>query len=307
MKLTHISSLTGTTNLCLPYIEVQVRGCAMMKSISRSCTADHVLPLDTPRESDTFIEELQIGFPQLPTPGTIEHFEILQRWLTECDEKHTSCRSSSSTRVSLPTRLIDVGSQGASVVKLYETQKDEQFNYFALSHPWGSPSGMHFCTFRHNLEQHKTGIRLGELPDTFQDAVKVVRALGHRYLWIDSICIIQGPDGDFNDEAKRMEDVFSQAYCVLAASSARGQYDGFLKPRKQRRYLTLREDPAPPIYVCEFMDNFQKHVLDSHLNKRGWVLQERALARRTIYFTREQTYWECGDGVRCESMTKMRK
>jgi hypothetical protein len=43
------------------------------------------------------------------------------------------------------------------------------------------------------------------------------------------------------------------------------------------------------------------------LNKRGWVLQERALARRTIYFTARQTYWECGCGVRCETLTRLHK
>lgn len=207
----------------------------------------------------------------------------------------------------MPTRLIDVGTSHSSFVKLFETEKHRKVKYLALSHPWGSQKSTHFCTFPENLAQHKQGIAFDELPATFQDAVKVTWSLGQRYLWIDSICIIQGPYGDFNDEAKRMEDVFSQAYCVLAASSARGQHDGFLKPRTARQYLTIRNDPLPPIHVCEYIDDFQKHVLDSHLNKRGWVLQERVLARRTIYFTDKQTYWECGSGVRCETMTKMQK
>jgi hypothetical protein len=104
-----------------------------------------------------------------------------------------------------------------------------------------------------------------------------------------------------------MEDVYSEAYCVLAATSAHGQHDGFLKHREERKYITIRKDPLPPIHICEFKDNFQQHVLDSNLNKRGWVLQERVLARRTIYFTDKQTYWECGSGVRCETMSKMQK
>jgi hypothetical protein len=41
------------------------------------------------------------------------------------------------------------------------------------------------------------------------------------------------------------------------------------------------------------------------LNRRGWVLQERALSRRIIHFTATQTYWECGKGVHCESLTRM--
>jgi hypothetical protein len=135
----------------------------------------------------------------------------------------------------------------------------------------------------------------------------MTRELGHRYLWIDSICIIQGPDGDFNKEAKRMEDVFGSAYCVLAASSAKGQSDGFLTKRDEREHLTFIREGLPPFHICRFIDDFGQHVLEGSLNKRGWVLQERALARRTIYFTNKQTYWECGGGVRCETLTQMHK
>jgi hypothetical protein len=55
------------------------------------------------------------------------------------------------------------------------------------------------------------------------------------------------------------------------------------------------------------MDKFQVDVLGGTLNTRAWVLQERALSRRTLHFTDRQTYWECGGGVRCETLTYMRK
>jgi hypothetical protein len=103
-----------------------------------------------------------------------------------------------------------------------------------------------------------------------------------------------------------MEDVFSSAYCVLAASSAKRQQDGFLNPRKENEFLTLEKNGAP-LYICQFMDDFNAHVLEAPLSKRGWVMQERALARRTIFFTDRQTYWECGGGVRCETLTKVDK
>lgn len=60
-------------------------------------------------------------------------------------------------------------------------------------------------------------------------------------------------------------------------------------------------------FVCETIDDFSRDVDQSELNQRGRVLQERALSRRTIYFTERQSYWECGGGVRCEMMTRMKK
>lgn len=104
-----------------------------------------------------------------------------------------------------------------------------------------------------------------------------------------------------------MEDVFSGAYCVLAASRASDQRDGFLGSRPQRNYVTFEPENGEAFFVCEPIDNFNKDVIQGALNKRGWVLQERALARRTIYFTETQTYFECGCGVRCETMAKMHK
>ena len=103
-----------------------------------------------------------------------------------------------------------------------------------------------------------------------------------------------------------MEDVYSSAYCTLAASSAKNPNDGFLVPRKDNKFLTFHMNGFP-VYVSRFMDDFEKHVLQGPLSKRGWVMQERALARRTIFFTDRQTYFECGEGVRCETLAKMEK
>jgi hypothetical protein len=202
-------------------------------------------------------------------------------------------------------------------LRLVETKQERlsSSEYTALSHPWGDTRTYEpFSTLRkdasrkkHDIEHFKTAIPEDQLPATFKDAVDCTRRLGVQYLWIDSICIIQGPGGDFNEEAKKMEDVFSGAYCVLAASRASSQRDGFLGSRQRRDYVTFARGDEKPFYICKTIDNFSKDVIEGDLNKRGWVLQERALARRTIYFTATQTYFECGKGVRCETLTSMKK
>jgi hypothetical protein len=255
--------------------------------------------------------DFQIGMPVVSDSHGQVHFEIMRHWLTLCDnEAHDQPRKLSKRsrwkEDRLPTRLIDVETGNQELVRLWETSPATKGEYIALSHPWGAPP--HFCTYNSNLSDHKRGIAMKDLPATFRDAVITTRALGVRYLWIDSICIIQGADGDFHSEAKRMDQVFSSAYCVLAASRSIGQHDGFLKPRKQRNYVALHQSPGGSLfYVCEEWDDFNAHVLGSRLSSRGWVLQEHALARRTIFFTEYQTYWECGGGVRCETGIKMSK
>lgn len=254
---------------------------------------------------DDVMSQMQVGFPRLPETKDPFHFDILRQWLCDCDKHHPNCVPEVSSGVPLPKRLIDVTDKRPSVVRLHETRKRDNMRYLALSHPWGDPP--HFCTYPENLDEYRNGIRVGDIPKTFRDAITVTRKLGFQYLWIDSLCIIQGPQGDFDSEGKRMEDVFSHADCVLAASCAKSQKDGFLNSVQQRNSVTIRQPGKDPVYVCEFIDNFEEHVLKSRLNQRGWVLQERVLARRTIYFSSQQSYWECGRGIRCESMTKMQK
>jgi hypothetical protein len=248
----------------------------------------------------------------LPEPRSDVFFQILGHWLKDCNENH-DCRG--PIHDSLPTRLIDVGTIDLPDLRLVETREEEILSkeYIALSHPWGDTKKYKpFSTLRkdpsgagHELDLFKQSIPYDQLPATFKDAVYCTRRLGIRYLWIDSICIIQGKDGDFTEEATRMEQVFSGAYCVLAASRANSQHDGFLKPRRQRDYVTFQRGAEKPFHVCKTIDNFSKDVIEGSLNKRGWVLQERALARRTIYFTENQTYFECGSGIRCETLARM--
>jgi hypothetical protein len=285
--------------LLYPSAEVPVS--CRIRAISIQFTPPNLQTTDMQTPNAHFI---QIGVPKLPAVASQTHFDILQQWLKNCDDNHPKCQSPATQL--LPTRLIDLGTKDNPTIQIYEPAPTDKINYIALSHPWGPDKTKHFCTYRGNVDEYKKEILFNKLPATFQHAVTTTRNLSIRYLWIDSICIIQGADGDFLQESGRMEDVFSSAYCVLAASSAKGQEYGFLNKRNKNDFLTFKRG-GHPLYVCRFMDDFKAHVLESPLSKRGWVLQERALARRTIYFTDRQTYFECGDGVRCETLTKMDK
>ncbi|PSN64720.1 hypothetical protein BS50DRAFT_623219 [Corynespora cassiicola Philippines] len=237
------------------------------------------------------------------------HLGVIRHWLEDCDQNHICApkngrNSFRSGKIRLPTRLVDVGTADNETVRLWETSAQDTGEWTALSHKWGDH---HFSTTIENLNSHKEGMKLCDLPTTFRDAIIVTRAMGRQYLWIDSLCVIQGPDGDFKTEAKRMEDVYSGAYCVIAASNSIDHYSGFLKDRIARDYVGMCREgrDESPFYICQNIDNFKGHVLDGELHRRGWVLQEHALARRTVFFTDYQTYFECGEGIRCETSTKL--
>ena len=163
------------------------------------------------------------------------------------------------------------------------------------------------CTYRRNFEDRCVEIDISTLPRNFQDAILVTRKLGIQYIWIDSLCIIQDDLRDWEKEAKLMEQVFSSAYCTIAASSAKDSTVGFLSAREPAPFVRVPYTSKSCLFVCEAMDDFHRDVGVGELNTRAWVLQERALSRRTLHFTKTQTYWECGRGIHCESMTKLNK
>jgi hypothetical protein len=220
----------------------------------------------------------------------------------------------------MPSRLIDLGPAGSDDNTLLLDCSTPRLDskYVALSHRWGDPK-LHtrFCLLHDNLDFYRrNGINFNKLPQTFKDAVKITRALKIRYLWIDSLCIVQEDGEDWKAECQRMEMVFSCAYLTIAATSASGSTDGFLKSRplngpnaRVAHPFRFDEDEThdSQFYVCNAIDNFKRDVEEAELSKRGWVYQERALSRRTIHFTDTQVYWECGKGIRCETLTKLFK
>lgn len=282
----------------------------------------------------------------------------MREWLRVCDNhkdhKKYGCHSDSNSV--LPTRVLDVKRRTfTKSIRLYISKNKEIGEYIALSHCWGDfkpEDRTKFCTFKQNIKQRRKSIDIDELPKTFRDAIRVTRGLGKRYLWIDSLCIVQDDPVDWEREAKTMEVVYSMAYCTIAATSAKNSLEGFLRPPRQREFVKISppvrpastendhfrrymrninrthwvtvdgmgnvideqeesdsepEEPLSTLYICEHIDDFTRDVEESILNSRGWVLQERALSRRTLHFSDSQTYWECGIGVHCETLTLMYK
>ncbi|KAI1778972.1 heterokaryon incompatibility protein [Hypoxylon cercidicola] len=251
----------------------------------------------------TLPEGVQSGLPKLLEPASEEQFALLNQWIEVCDSNHDECHRKNEKVSTMPTRLIEVGDR----IRLIDSVTMSPSLYVALSHCWGPiEKNTKFCTFKSNIDDFKKSIELSSLPPLFRDAIRVVRGLGLKYIWIDSLCIIQDDDQDWKAEAGRMEQVFSGASFTIAPSSAKSSNEEFLSPRSPRRCVQLYTQNAGRVYVCPNIDNFHKDVELGELNRRGWVFQERVLSRRSIYFSSTQIYWECGVGVHCETLTRLK-
>ena len=237
---------------------------------------------------------------------------MLEKWLSHCRENHPKCSKDASQP--LPTRVIDVKDDG-SVLSLLLTN-GQRGQYITLSHCWGSSPLLSTTTA--NIRKHLAEISIDELPRNFQDAVTVTRRLGFRYLWIDSLCIIQDSELDWVQESARMGAIYANAFCTIAASSAVGGNCGFLLPKSRLEISSYEGTSQPssnlagssPPWHChinsptaltyESPDMFEKGIRSMPLNRRAWALQERILSSRIIHFVQNQVLWECATHVATE-------
>jgi hypothetical protein len=120
----------------------------------------------------------------------------------------------------LPTRLIEIDPNGQREPRLIDTKGlDISTPYAALSHMWGDPSKSlsPLETKMDSLKTHMKGIPMGKLSKNFKDAITTTRMLKLRYIWIDSLCIIQDSSGDWVQEALHMKDVYRRAFVTISA------------------------------------------------------------------------------------------
>ncbi|RSL79790.1 hypothetical protein CEP52_017481 [Fusarium oligoseptatum] len=168
-----------------------------------------------PASKDNTPSYAQLGLPILSECTSEQQFKVLNEWINLCDTTHNcnSAQEHDRHMEGMPTRVIDVGTVDSPSLQLVETGDSIRGKYLALSHCWGKlEEDQKFVTSASNFDNRKEEIPFDKMPRTFQDAVRTNRALGIAYLWIDSLCIIQGDEADWEAESAKMEEVFSSAY-----------------------------------------------------------------------------------------------
>ncbi|CZR50470.1 uncharacterized protein PAC_00343 [Phialocephala subalpina] len=248
-------------------------------------------------EEGTFASR-HIPYRPVADPRSDKSIQNIKDWITTCNKSHPRCwYSISGAKIKhtspLPTRVIDVGNSTGTVRLVNSDEMAAQ--YVALSHCWGGSS--HCRTTKACLKQRENALKIMELPKTVQDAVFIVRKLGLRYLWVDSLCIIQDDEDDWLREAGRMAAVYEGAYLTIAASSSADGSGGLFVCRKPQELVRLpcqKDDGAKGhMYLGIADEDAAQRMFQGPLNSRAWVLQEHLFSRRTIHFAEDQMYWEC--------------
>jgi len=180
----------------------------------------------------------------------------------------------------VPTRLLDISGEPETAVPVIETAKTTvQGPYCSLSHCWGKPD---FVQLRdNNRKSYMTdGIPWSLLTNNFKQAIEIARFLGVRYIWIDSLCIIQRSTEDWEREASKMHLVYRHSYCNIAVADSVGQYGGAYRIREPLDVSPVKYTPhdgssmfSGRVWRVMPEDLWARELLQSSLYTRGWVFQ----------------------------------
>ena len=236
--------------------------------------------------------------------GSNEALHQAQKWLKECREKHPRCnqrnKSSQSSSSSsdmpgwVPTRLLDVGLRENDRIRVIDTRspqvRGQIHRYTTLSHCWGTVEMYELREDQTDPQGNKLpgnkvqlmseGVELTKLPKNFQHAVQVTRQLNTRYIWIDSLCIVQKPFGEFKVEGQYMHQIYRYSYCNLAAAVSVDSRGGLFRERDPEQIIPVlfkAGSKSSMLGSREWRilpgDLWEDQLLQNPLYKRGWVFQ----------------------------------
>lgn len=235
---------------------------------------------------------------------------LLKLWISKCELErglgltHSVCQIAKPSGLILPTefKLVDV-----RLRVIVDAPKNPRF--MALSYVWGKSTDEVFrLSKKHAEEAPKNIIELPSgLPQAIEDAIRLVRDLGERYLWIDALCIIQDDPDHLSRQINAMSDIYGLAYVTIVSASGYSfpcHLPGYsdiprsphlLEGRIGNRELCIRLGPTYGLF-----DGISR----SPWKNRAWTYQECLLSQRRLIFTNQEVYFSCLSSIYAESCTE---
>ncbi|KAK0104778.1 hypothetical protein ONS95_005048 [Cadophora gregata] len=254
------------------------------------------------------------GIPQLSelslrdftSTGSPNSQTIANSWLSQCknnkDGKHHECNKRDSNYI--PTRLLDIRhAQQKSLLRLVCSDITpelfaEDREWMTLSHCWGEWGARENpILVKSNLkERQETGLKVADLPQTFQDAIEIAGWFGINWLWIDCLCIIQDSQEDWLHEAGMMSQIYQNAQLNASADIGADSRAGCFTERDETD-ITPLQISSPQISKTWMVLPDVTYMFDwmsqATSLSRAWIHRERQLARRVLHFTEGELVWEC--------------
>jgi hypothetical protein len=177
--------------------------------------------------------------------GSDDTISFILRSIARCQTFHgRACRRSIQTDMTT-TRLLKLSDDNrVRLVQLYSSSKAD---YVCLAHRWPTKDSSECSgdstpyiipsqcqTLTSNLAQRKNYFGVEDLLPAYRNTISVVKRLGLRYVWIDSLCIVQDDENDVRTQIAQMGSIYGNSYLTIAADSGKDHTQSFFSLRKWR-------------------------------------------------------------------------
>lgn len=212
---------------------------------------------------------------------------LMKSWLSRC-EGHRSCNSSHTVSHSkFNLRMIDV--KNGSI-----TQAPPDCRYVALSYRWGGTKQVKLLKGNHRQLEREGALSSATagIPKTIRDSMQLCDRLGQRYLWVDSLCILQDDDEDKKAQIENMCSVYAGAFFTIVAAAGQDA-DAGLPGLCNDRGANQEAVRIRGLDLITAQRSITEPVDKSEWNQRAWTFQESLLSRRLLVFTEKSVCFRC--------------
>ena len=202
---------------------------------------------------------------------------ICKRWLSECESRHRpECSPSPFNKDKLRP-----GGSTPLIMRLVDVEAEcimdapKSCRYLALSYVWGNPKDGRLVLNIDNkhvlAKPHALRAYWDIIPKTISSAMKLVKDLGERYLWVDSLCLIQDDEREVEECTTAMDKYYSMAILTIVAASGTDAYAGLpgVHPTP-RRSTKIVKQVLPGIWMTT-MEGLDRFLQSSYYRGRGWT------------------------------------
>ncbi|KAK5170438.1 uncharacterized protein LTR77_005026 [Saxophila tyrrhenica] len=239
---------------------------------------------------------------RLLTSIEVPSAHLVKEWYQLCKSRHPDCNVSTSSSLRNLQLESYFGVIDLECMKL-SALPDVDIEYAALSYTWGLSSSdvTRFYTTIGNVETLKktNGIREIEhrLPNTIRDTIHLVKELGIRYLWVDSLCILWDNDEIRRLNSDHMDTIYGHAALTICAADGGDADCGLValhptesryQPRTEQHVEKVKDDLRLMLVYP-----YEHYISRSSWNMRAWTFQERLLSKRCVVFVDGRVYFEC--------------
>ena len=224
---------------------------------------------------------------------------LFRKWKEFCAHTHGGhCENIYNGLKLSRIRLIDVHQKCI-------VEPPGEVSWVALSYVWGQ---VQMPTLQKDSIEHLRqpgSLTENFVPATIHDAMTVTAALGEKYLWTDSLCIIQDDDADLLEFIPRMDSIYGHASVTIIDAAGANACHGLsgIQPASRHHEQTVFEVKGVSLLQTLDPPGVGEGIgllADAEWSKRGWTFQEGVLSGRSLIFTPEQVYWQCQNSTWCE-------